>query len=133
MSESSNSSDTKSTTQTSSADQRLAFGTNGVGGTASSGGTVNITNTDGGAFDVVRESVDVLAKTHEDVLSKLFDGFTLLVDKAAQATTDSNTLAHDALLAYAPTNTAKTELSKNTTIVLGIAAAAAALAFASKR
>jgi hypothetical protein len=133
MSSSDSTTKTSSSTSTSSADQRLAFGTDGVGGTASSGGTVNITNTDGGAFDVVKQSVDVLAKTHEDVLSKLLDGFTLLVDKAAQATSDSNTLAHDALLAYAPIDTAKTELSKNTTIVLGIAAAAAALAFAAKR
>jgi len=132
MSESSSNPNTTSTTQTSSADQRLAFGTNGVGGTASSGGTVNISNTDGGAFDVVAQSVDVLAKTHEDVLSKLFDGFTLLVDKAAQATSDSNALAHDALVAYAPAQSAKTELSQNQTIVLGIAAVAAAVVLSRK-
>lgn len=155
MSESQSSTESKSSTSTSSsnADQRLNLAAGGVGGTASSGGVVNITatSTDGGAFDVVRQSVDAVTKRHAEVFDDMlkthgdgFDGLLTgfnqllssgkyLIDANTKATTQSVDLAHDALLAYAPDKSAKTELDSKKTILIAAGIGAAALIFSKAR
>lgn len=129
-----NSSATTSNTTTNNADQRLSLTAGGVGGTASSGGTVNITNTDSGAFQLVAQSVDTIAKTHQagfdgllDSYGKLLDTGKYVIDTAAKATAANAQLAHDALLAYAPSNSAATAMSSTKTIVIAAALGAAVL------
>jgi hypothetical protein len=134
MSESSASTQANSSTTTNNQDQRLNLAAGGVGGTASTGGTVNITTTDGGAFALVSQSVDTLAKTHQagfdgllDSYGKLLDTGKYIIDAGAKATAANAQLAHDALVAYAPDNSAKTQLDSKKTILYAVAIGAAAL------
>ncbi|WP_151446738.1 hypothetical protein [Lacisediminimonas profundi] len=123
ISDSASTSTTSSTTN--NADQRLNLNQGGVGATASSGGSVIINSTDG---EVLRQTVDTLAVTHENVLDRLFASFDRML-KVNQDTAAQNTkLATDAVMSYAPNDSGKTELSKNTTIAIGMVALAAALA-----
>jgi hypothetical protein len=128
--------DTSSSTNstTSNADQRLSLAAGGVGGTASSGGTVNITNTDSGAFALVAQSVDTIAKTHAagfdgllDSYGKLLDTGKYIIDAGAKATAANAQLAHDALLAYAPSNSAATVMGGTKTLLYAAAIGAAVL------
>jgi hypothetical protein len=142
MSSSDSTSETKSSTSSSSsnADQRLSLAAGGVGGTASSGGTVNITNTstDGGAFDVVKQSFDTLAHQQGKGLDSLLDSFAKIIDvgkvtlqSGSKLAEQNSALAHDALLAYAPSDGAKSGADIQKTIM--VVAVAGAIAYAVAR
>lgn len=133
MSSSKSSTAANTSTTTNNQDQRLSVEEGALGATASTGGTVNITQTSGRAFDVVEQSIDKVMSAHEAGSDGLFDAFGKLLD-AGKYVVDANTqMANDTMKALAPTNSALTEQDSNKSMLVAVGIGAAALVLMNRK
>jgi hypothetical protein len=124
------------TNTTQNQDNRLNLSEGGVGGTASAGGTVNITTVDAGAMDLAKTSISTandslgdLSKMHERTYDQLIDKYDGLL-QAGKYLIDKNTdLASQAVKSWSPTSSGDTEISKNNSMAIMAGAGVLALVF----
>lgn len=114
-------------TTTHNADNRNLVEGGGIAGSASAGGSVTINSTDGGAFDIVSQSIDALTTTQAKGLDGLLDAFGRLMDTGKYVIDQNTKLAGETIAGYSPTDTARTELEGNKSLLIAAGIGAVAL------
>lgn len=115
------------TTTTHNADNRNIVEQGGIGASASAGGYVTINNTDGGAFDIVSQSIDALTTTQAEGLDGLLDAFGKVLETGKYVIDQNTKLAGETIAGYSPTDTARTELEGNKSLLIAAGIGAVAL------
>lgn len=117
----------QTSTETHNSDNRNLVEGGGIAGSASAGGVVNITSTDGGAFDIVSQSIDALTTTQAKGLDGLLDAFGKVLETGKYVIDQNTKLAGETIAGYSPTDTARTELEGNKSMLIAAGIGAVAL------